>query len=245
MDVKGKNAIVTGASAGIGRAVAVMLARHGARTVVVVDIDARGLASVSEEIRAAGSTPIAKAADLSKPDEVIRVFEEADRETGGLDIVHNNAGIMTGSPDFPDTVMGKMIAVIQINLIAMMVGTRIAIDQMRRRGAPGVIINTASVAAFGVMPADPAYSASKHGILAFSQSCKPLHETFNIRVMAICPGIVDTAIVPKDAEWLQPALRAVKILQPDDIADAVLGIVEDDTLSGDQVTIQNQPARSA
>ena len=245
MDVKGKNVIVTGASSGIGRAVAVMLAHQGAASIVVVDIDPAGLALVSAEIRAAGATPIAKVADLSKPEEVIRIFEEADRETGGLDIVHNNAGIMTGLPDFPDTVMEKMIAVIQINLIAMMVGTRIAIDHMRRRGAAGVIINTSSIAAFGPMPADPAYSASKHGILAFSQSCKPLHERFNIRVMAICPGIVDTAIVPKDAEWLAPALAAVKMLQPDDIARAVLDIIADDTLAGDQVTVSNDPADAA
>jgi NAD(P)-dependent dehydrogenase (short-subunit alcohol dehydrogenase family) len=241
MDVKGKNIVVTGVSSGIGRAVAVMLARHGAARIVLVDIDAEGLKAVAAEVADAGAIPISMTADLSRPEEVIRVFEEADRQTGGLDIVHNNAGIMTGPPDFPDTVMDRMIAV-QINLIAMMVGTRMAVEQMRRRGAPGVIINTSSIAAFSTMPADPAYSASKHGILAFSRSCKPLHERFGIRVMAICPGIVDTAIVPKDAEWLAPALAAVKMLAPVDIARAVLDIIADDTLAGDQVTVSNQPA---
>ena len=242
MDIKGKKVLVTGAGAGIGRAVAIMFADKGADTVVVVDINAANLASTAEAIGAAGAKAISMTADLSKPEEVIAMFEEADRATGGLDIVHNNAGIMTGAPDFPDTVMEKMIAVIQINLIAMMVGTRIAIEQMRRRGAPGVIINTSSIAAFSTMPADPAYSASKHGILAFSQSCKPLHEAYNIRVMAICPGVVDTAIVPKDAEWLAPVLKALKILHPDDIARAVMDIVADDTLAGEQVTVSNAPA---
>jgi len=242
MDVRGKNVLVTGASSGIGRAVAIMLAREGAGRIVIVDIDPTGLDAVGAEVAAVGGNPIGKVADLSRPDEVIRVFEEAHRETGGLDVVHNNAGIMTGLPDFPDTVMEKMIAVIQINLIAMMVGTRIAVDQMRGRGAPGVIINTSSIAAFSAMPADPAYSASKHGILAFGRSCKPLHERFNIRVMTICPGIVDTAIVPKEAEWLAPALAAVKMLQPEDIARTVLEIIADDTLAGDQITISNEPA---
>jgi NAD(P)-dependent dehydrogenase (short-subunit alcohol dehydrogenase family) len=242
MDVKGKKVLITGAGSGIGRAVATMLAREGAATIVLVDIDPAGLNSVSEEIMAAGAAPIAKVADLSRPDEVIRVFEEADRETGGLHIVHNNAGVMTGLPDFPDTVMEKMIAVIQINLIAMMVGTRIAVEHMRRRGGAGVIINTSSIAAFSTMPADPAYSASKHGILAFSRSCKPLHERFNIRVMAICPGIVDTAIVPREAAWLAPALAAVRILQPEDIARTVLEVIADDTLAGEQITISNEPA---
>jgi len=242
MDIKGKNALVTGASAGIGRATALMLAARGAAKVVIADIDRAGLESLATEIRAAAAEPIVKVADLSRTDEAIRLYEEAERDSGGLDIIHNNAGIMTGLPDFPDTVMSKMVAVIQINLIAMMIGTRLGIEFLRRRGAGGVIINTASVAAFGVMPADPAYSASKHGIVAFTQSCKPVAENYGVRVVAICPGITDTAIVPKDAEWLQPALKRVKILTPEDIAREVCRIVEDDSLAGDYVTVQNEDA---
>ncbi|BCW90949.1 hypothetical protein sos41_41250 [Alphaproteobacteria bacterium SO-S41] len=245
MDIKGKTALVTGASAGIGRATVKMLAASGAAHIVLVDIDEAGLKSLAAEVEQQGAKATWLRADLSKPDEVISIFERADSATGGLDFVHNNAGIMTGQPDFPDTVMSKMIAVIQINLIAMMVGTRIAIEQMRKRGKPGVIINTSSVAAFSTMPADPAYSASKHGILAFTRSCLPLAEKFNIRVMAICPGITDTAIVPYDAPWLKPALERVKVLSPDDIARVVADIIRDDSLAGDQVTIQNAPAAAA
>ena len=244
MEIKGKNTLVTGAGQGIGEACAMMLAANGAAKVVLADVNEANLNQVAEAVRATGAEAIIKVCDVSKPENVIRLFEEAEADTGGLDIVHNNAGIMTGEPDFPDTVMEKMIAVININLIAMMVGTRKAIEQMRARNAPGVIINTASVAAFGPMPADPAYSTSKAGILNFTQSCQPLHERFNIRVMAVCPGVVDTAIVPHDAEWLQPSLAAIKIMQPGDIANAVKGIIEDDTLAGDQVTVQNEPAEA-
>ena len=244
MEIKGKNTLVTGAGQGIGEACAMMLSANGAAKVVLADINEANLNQVAEAVRATGAEAIIRVCDVSKPENVIQLFEEAEAETGGLDIVHNNAGIMTGEPDFPDTVMEKMIAVININLIAMMVGTRKAIEQMRARNAPGVIINTASVAAFGPMPADPAYSASKAGILNFTQSCQPLHERFNIRVMAVCPGVVDTAIVPHDAEWLQPSLAAIKIMQPGDIANAVKGIIEDDTLAGDQVTVQNEPAEA-
>ena len=244
MEIKGKNTLVTGAGQGIGEACAMMLSANGAAKVVLADINEANLNQVAEAVRATGAEAIIRVCDVSKPENVIQLFEEAEAETGGLDIVHNNAGIMTGEPDFPDTVMAKMIAVININLIAMMVGTRKAIEQMRARNAPGVIINTASVAAFGPMPADPAYSTSKAGILNFTQSCQPLHERFNIRVMAVCPGVVDTAIVPHDAEWLQPSLAAIKIMQPGDIANAVKGIIEDDTLAGDQVTVQNEPAEA-
>jgi 3-oxoacyl-[acyl-carrier protein] reductase len=240
MEIKGKKALVTGASNGIGKACALMLAEQGVADLVIIDVEADKLDAVAAAARKTGANVIVKTADLTDPATVIRVYEEADTETGGLDIVHNNAGIMTGEPDFPDTAMDKMIAVIQLNLLAMMVGSKVAIDRMRADGRQGVIINTSSVAAFGVMPADPAYSTSKIGILRFTECCKPLHEAFGIRVMAVCPGITDTRIVPKDAEWLQPALQAVKILEPEDIARAVKGIIEDDSLSGDQITVQNE-----
>jgi NAD(P)-dependent dehydrogenase (short-subunit alcohol dehydrogenase family) len=243
MEISGKNAIVTGAGQGIGEASALMLADNGAAKIVLADINEENLKKVAAVIDQKGSEAIIKVCDVSRPENVIRLFEEAEAETGGLDIVHNNAGIMAGSPDFPDTIMEKMIAVIQINLIAMMVGTRKAIEQMRARGAPGVIVNTASVAAFGPMPADPAYSTSKAGILNFTQSCQPLAEQFNIRVMAVCPGVTDTAIVPHDAAWLKPALAALKeMLKPSDIAAAVKTCIEDDALAGDHITVQNKQA---
>jgi 3-oxoacyl-[acyl-carrier protein] reductase len=244
MEIKGRKALLTGAAAGIGRATAVMLARHGAAQIVIADVNAAALASVAREIESAGAAAIAMPVDLSSADNVLQLFAEADRATGGLDIVHNNAGIMAGGPDFPDTIIAKMVAVMQINLIAMMVGTRIAIEQMRRRNAAGVIINTSSTAAFKSMPADPAYAASKRGILAFSESCKPMHERYNIRVIPLCPGITDTAIVPRAALWLQPALQSLKVMQPDQIAEVVRRIIEDDSLAGEPVIINNEPVQA-
>jgi len=241
MEIKGKKALVTGASNGIGRACALMLAEHGVSDLVIVDVEADNLEQVANEARKAGANVIVKVADLTDSTTVIRIYEEADDETGGLDIVHNNAG-MNGQLDFPDTVMEKMIGVIQLNLVAMMVGSKIAIDRMRAARRQGVIINTSSMAAFGVLPADPAYSASKVGILRFTECCKALHGAYGIRVMAVCPGITDTRIVRRDAAWLQPALKAVKFLEPEDIANAVKGIIEDDSLAGGHVKVQNDNA---
>ena len=219
MDIKGKNALVTGAGQGIGEASALMLAQNGVGKLVIVDINETNLNRVADAIQVLGAEAIVKVCDVSEMDNVIQLFEAAEAETGGLDIVHNNAGIMTGEPDFPDTIMEKMIAVIQINLLAMMVGTRQAIELMRARAAAGVIVNTAS---------------------NFTQSCASLQEAFNIRVMAVCPGMTDTAIVPHDAEWLQPALAASKLLQPEDIAAAVQKIIEDDSVTGDYVVVANE-----
>ena len=245
MDIKGKSALVTGAASGIGRATAQMLAERGVAKIVIVDVDEAALRTLAGTLRVAGTSAIANVVDLRNADAVARLYEEAHRDTGGLDIVFNNAGRMTGGADFPDCDVASMVATVQVNLIAMMVGTRIAVEHMRRRKAPGVIVNTSSMAAFSHMPADPAYSASKHGILAFTQSCKPLSEQFKIRVMAICPGITDTAIVPKDAAWLRPFLGSIVLLTPEDIAREVCRIVEDDALAGDYVAIGNQQVAPA
>jgi NAD(P)-dependent dehydrogenase (short-subunit alcohol dehydrogenase family) len=111
---------------------------------------------------------------------------------------------------------------------------------MRARAAPGVIINTSSTAAFGPLAKDPAYAASKRGILAYSESCKPLHEAHGIRVVPLCPAITDTPIVAKDAAWLKPILQQIRILEPKEIAEEVRRIIEDDSLSGDPVVVRNE-----
>lgn len=243
MDIKGKSVLITGAATGIGRASALRFAERGAAHLVLVDINDAELASSAEAARAAGAQVSILNVDVSDAENVLSLFARVDELLpDGVDIVFNNAGIMTGLPDFPDTDVRRMIRLININLTAMMVGTHQAIEQMRRRGKQGVIVNTSSVAAFSTMPADPAYSASKVAVLRLVESCEPIRERFGIRVMAVCPGITDTAIVPKDAEWLQPALQAVQVLQPADIAEAVCRIVEDDSLHATYVKVENAPA---
>lgn len=241
MDIQGKRALVTGASGGIGRACALMLARNGASTVVLADIDEKGLADLAAEIGRLGAEALTETVDLSDSAAAIAMYESAEKRSGGLDIIHNNAGIMGGPPDFPDDNIGRMIAATQINLIAMMIGTKMGVDFMRARGVSGVIINTASTAALGPLPKDPAYAASKRGILAYSESCKPLHAEFGIRVVPLCPAVTDTPIVAKDAAWLQPILESIRLLTPEEIAREVRRIIEDDSLSGEAVVVNNEP----
>ncbi len=97
------------------------------------------------------------------------------------------------------------------------------------------------MAAFGPVFADPAYAASKSGILAFTHSCKPMHEAFGIRVIAICPGITNTRLWPSEAEWAKPLTENIKYLQPTDIADKIREIVEGAGLAGEHVVISNEP----
>lgn len=241
MDIRGKCALVTGASGGIGRACALMLARNGARTIILADIDEKGLAAVAAEVASLGAEALTETVDLSDSAAAIAMYARAEERSGGLDIIHNNAGIMGGPPDFPDDNIDRMIAATQINLIAMMIGTKMGVGFLRARSVPGVIINTASTAALGPLPKDPAYAASKRGILAYSESCKPLHAEFGIRVIPLCPAVTDTPIVAKDADWLQPILESIRLLRPEEVAEEVRRIIEDDSVSGEAVVVHNEP----
>lgn len=239
MDIRGKAALVTGAARGIGRAAAEMLAAAGAATILLVDCDAAALAEVAAHIGRAGTKAQPICTDLADWHAVECLFQDAFGRVGGLDIVLNNAGMMAGPPDFPDTHIASMAQALQVNLLAVMIGNRLVIEHMARRGVGGVVINTASTAAFAPLPADPVYAASKRGMLAFTESCWPAAEQAGVRILAICPGIVDTAIVQHDAVWLQPALAAVEMLTPEHIAGEMRRMIEDDGLVREHVIVNN------
>lgn len=237
MDIQGKVALVTGASSGIGRATAVALAAEGA-AVAVADIDRAGGEETVRAIAGADGRASFFEADVSTPASVAALFASVEAAFGGVDIVHNNAGIMTGdAPGWPDASIEKIALVVGVNVAGVMMGTRAAVHALRKRGG-GAVVNTASVAAFSPMPFDPIYAATKAAVLSFTQSCAMLAETENVRVNAVLPGIVDTPIIAKTgdgvtpAAWLRPALEVAVMLRPEDIAESVLDFVRDDSRAG-------------
>lgn len=235
MHLSGKVALVTGAASGIGRATAVALSRHGV-SVVVVDLDAAGVEAVVDEIRSRDGSAMAVHADVSQPDDIRRMFLAASGEYGGVDIVHNNAGLVSGEPLWPDGSLERTALVVSVNLAGVAMGTQQGIVELRRRGG-GVIINTASVAGLAPLPYDPVYSATKAGVIRLVESCAGLsHE--GIRVNAVLPGMVDTAIVnhtgdgTRPADWLLPVLASTRLLSADEVAAIVLELVRDDAAAG-------------
>jgi 3-oxoacyl-[acyl-carrier protein] reductase len=176
------------------------------------------------------------------------LFGEVEQQFGGIDIVFNNAGLMCGDPQWPSTPLSRIQTVVSVNLLAVMYGTRLAIDAMARRGG-GVVINTASVAAFSTMPADPMYSSTKAAVVNFTQSCAPLADTHNVRINAVLPGVTETSILVKSgdgktpADWLVPMLEVVAKLQPEDIAAAALELIADDSRSGESLVVNNPSAQ--
>jgi NAD(P)-dependent dehydrogenase (short-subunit alcohol dehydrogenase family) len=240
MDIAGKSALITGAGSGIGRATAVMLAQKGARRVWLVDRDEAGAKTTGEALQALGCEGLVRAFDVTDWAKLEACFAEAD-EAGGLDIVFNNAGMVVGLQLFPDTSPERLHAIVDLNLTAVILGTQYAVRQMRRRGG-GVVINTSSGAALHTGFRDWLYTATKAGVLAFSKSCAPLKEACNVRVNAVLPGLVDTPILKTTgdgefADWMAPILASNTALRPEDIAAAVLAIIEDDSLAGEQVVV--------
>ena len=232
MQIEGKVAVVTGAGSGIGRATARALARAGA-VVVVADVDEAGGSETVGLVHDAGGHAGFRRTDVTEPRSLEATFAAVEADHGGLDIVHNNAGLVCGEPLWPDITPETLLRVMAVNLGGVVVGTRLAIPALRRRGG-GAIVNTASMAALYPLTPDPIYSATKAGVAMFTRACAPLAEE-GIRVNAVLPGLVDTPLLPKSgdgerwAEWAQLAEQVMGLLSPDDVAAAVLALVRDDT----------------
>ena len=238
MDPNGKVAIVTGGGSGIGRATAQKLAGDGA-SVVVADVDESGAAETVRLIEGAGGKAAAVRTDVTKIDDLARMVTFAEETFGGVDIVHNNAGVGTPRPRFPDAKLADWERTVVIDLWAVIAGTQSAVPALKRRGG-GVIVNTASVAGLIAYIPDPIYAAAKHGVVGFSRSLAYLKDEANIRVNCVCPGVVDTPMVRRGDEGLTDAeraqrdafLKSMPMMPPEDIASAVLELVRDESLNG-------------
>ncbi|MBV8980501.1 MAG: SDR family oxidoreductase [Acidimicrobiia bacterium] len=169
MDLAGASAIITGGGSGIGRASALAFAAAGA-TVLVADIVEADGNETAQLIEKDGGTAAFTRVDVTEPDDLARMLDEAERTFGGVDVLHNNAGIVCGEPLWPDTDPATLMRQVTINLASVVVGARLAVPYLRRRGG-GAIVNTASMASVLPLTDEPAYSATKAGVLMFTRTC--------------------------------------------------------------------------
>ncbi|HUE33601.1 MAG TPA: SDR family oxidoreductase [Mycobacterium sp.] len=191
--VQGKLALVTGAGAGIGRATAVELARHGARKVVIIDRDLAAANESADAVRAACAEAAVYQADVSDESAMDDLAAQVFNEHGVVDILVNNAGIgMAGR--FLETSSANWEDIIGVNVRGVISGSRAFGSQMVERGEGGTIINVASAAAYLPSKSMVAYSTTKAAVLGFSESLRADLADEGITVTAVCPGFVNTNI---------------------------------------------------
>ena len=249
MEIKGKVALVTGGGSGIGEATSLRLAKEGA-SVVVADVNEEGGRDTVAQIEANGNAAAFVRADVTDPKDAAAMIAFAKETFGGLDILHNNAGILDGPDRYPDAEPAQWLPVLEVNLRGVILGTQFGIQAMKERGG-GAIINTASMAGLGFgYPANPVYAASKGGVVLFTASLAPLKESDNIRVNCICPGVVNTPMATRGMpalgaqnEQAAEFLKSLNLIQPEEIADIVVQFITDDSLAGRAMMARNNRER--
>jgi len=206
----GRTAFITGAGSGIGRESALLFAVEGAQVVVCERDEAAGAATV-EQIEAAGGRAWLEVADVSDDGQMRAAIASAQRRTGGLHVLFNNAGIFPDGDGSPvDTPLDVWHWVIDVNLKGVFLGCKYGIPALLESGG-GSIINTASfVAVVGAATSQIAYTASKGGVLAMTREIAVEYARQGIRANALCPGPVNTPLLQ---EFLRdPARRARRLV---------------------------------
>ena len=243
-DLDGQAAIVTGAGRGIGRAIALRLAREGAR-VTVSDLDKANAREVSGEITSSGGQSLAVKADVQDRDQVERMVEETVDRFGQLDILVNNAGIGVIAP-LMDTDEKAWDALMNVNAKGVLLCSQAAARQMIAQGNGGRIINNASGAG-KIAPGKGvhlgAYAASKHAVVGLTKQLGLELSDHAILVNCVCAGIVDTPmwdLIDRELAALQgvpigsvkeAAVASIplgRIQQPEDVANLVAFLASTD-----------------
>ncbi|WP_175074554.1 glucose 1-dehydrogenase [Terribacillus sp. AE2B 122] len=190
-DLRGKTAIVTGSSKGIGRAVAERFGQEGMNVVVNYHGDEDGANQAAENIRQAGGKAIVIQADVSKKEEIQKLLDAALSEFGGLDVMVNNSGFSKPQP-FHEMEEDTWRSVIDVNLTGTFLGGQVALRHMLENNIKGSIINMSSVHQQIPKPSDSHYAASKGGIKLLTETMALEYAAKGIRVNAIAPGTIDT-----------------------------------------------------
>jgi NAD(P)-dependent dehydrogenase (short-subunit alcohol dehydrogenase family) len=237
MRLKGKVALITGASSGMGRSAAILFAREGAKIIVNYAHSPEKANAVVDFIKKYGGEATAIGADISKEEDVVKLVEKAVAKYGKIDILYNNAGIelqkpliLTSEKEWED--------VLNTNLKGIFLCSKHIIMHMIQSGG-GSIINTASVAGLTGMPNLGAYSASKGGVISLTRTLAVEYAKDKIRINCICPGAIDTPMLRRfieaspDKKAMEEQLAAMhplgRIGTPEDVANVAMFLASDES----------------
>jgi NAD(P)-dependent dehydrogenase (short-subunit alcohol dehydrogenase family) len=246
MELSAVKAVVTGGASGLGRATAARLAAAGAR-VALLDRPASAGADVAKSL---GARVVFTPADVTSGDEVAAALDRASAECGGLNVLVNCAGIGTAMKTYGKAGAARLedfTRVIQVNLIGTFNCIRLAAVHMARNaptadGERGVVINTASVAAFDGQIGQAAYSASKGGIVGLTLPVARDLAEQGIRVVTIAPGIFETPLLgtlpdPVRASLANQVPFPKRLGQPDEYAALAAHIITNVMLNGETIRL--------
>jgi 3-oxoacyl-[acyl-carrier protein] reductase len=212
-------ALITGATEGIGRAIAFALGQAGYRVGVCARTEAK-VRDLLAQLQSKGITAAGLPSDVGDEASVDRLVRHVVAELGPADTLINNAGIAVLKP-LLELTTAEWDATMATNLRSLFLVTRAVLPGMRQR-KQGTIVNVSSLAGRNGLAGGTAYSASKHAVLGFSRSLMLEVRQDNVRVVAICPGSVDTQLLHQQS-MLKPDFT--KILRPEDVAQTVLDLL--------------------
>lgn len=245
MDIAGKAALVTGGASGLGAATARALARRGAK-VAVLDRNAEGAAALAAEIGGIGI-----GCDITSADSVIAAIESARVVHGPARLLLNIAGIGTAKRivgrDGSPAPLEDFERVVRVNLIGTYNVTRLVVAEMIKLdpledGERGVVVNTASVAAFDGQVGQEAYAASKAGVAGMTLPLARDLAQFGVRVCTIAPGLFLTPLMAELPQTVQESLAASipfpkRLGKPEEFAQLAAGIIENLSLNGEVIRL--------
>jgi len=230
--LKGRVALITGGSSGIGRATALAFAREGARVVIGNRRVSEGEETV-RRVKAAGGEAMLVRTDVTKAAHIEMLVAKTVETHGRLDCAFNNAGVTGDIARTAQCTEENWDRTMSVNLKGVWLAMKYEILQMLKQGG-GVIVNNASVAGLVGMRGGPAYSASKGGVVQLTRTAALEYAKLGIRINAVCPGFVSTPMTedhtsanPDLEAWMKKVQPMGRLGTPEEVAEAVVWLCSD------------------
>jgi len=233
--LEGKVAVITGAASGIGRATAILFAREGA-SLVLADVMEEELREGLRLVEEVGGTAIIKRTNVALEEEVKELVDLAHTTYSRIDVLCNNAGISGKLMDLERQDGADWRGIFDVNVMGAVFGTKHVAAHMKERKS-GAIVNTASVAGIRSGAGGNAYSASKAALISFTQTSACDLGGYNVRVNAVCPGLIETGMTKPVFDYARQAGKEHKLGyrcelrrygKPEEVASVILFLASDD-----------------